>query len=117
MISMPSSPRPRPTGPWRNTSWRRSERCDPPPASRRATRYVAIADPAEFARIGIGPKELRLHLALGDDGFDEVLKKGAPGGGLGKSEALSHMVVLEDARQIDRRLLQLVAQAAATVNG
>jgi len=79
--------------------------------------YVAIADPAEFARIGIGPKELRLHLALGDAGFDEVLKKGAPGGGLGKSEALSHMVVLEDARQIDRRLLQLVAQAAVTANG
>ena len=79
--------------------------------------YVAVADPAEFARIGIGPKELRLHLALGNAGFDEVLKKGAPGGGLGKSEALSHMLVLEDARQIDRRLLELVARAAATVNG
>ena len=79
--------------------------------------YVAIADPAEFARIGIGPKELRLHLALGDAGFDEVLKKGVPGGGLGKSEALSHMLVLEDARQIDGRLLELVARAAATVNG
>jgi hypothetical protein len=79
--------------------------------------YVAIADPAEFARIGIGPKELRLHLALGDAGFDEILKKGVPGGGLGKSEALSHMLVLEDARQIDRRLLELVARAAATVNG
>ena len=89
------------------------------PAARFEARdtYVAIADPAEFARIGIGPKELRLHLALGETAFDEVLKKGAPGGGLGKSEALSHMVVLEDARQIDRRLLQLVAQAAATVNG
>jgi hypothetical protein len=79
--------------------------------------YVAVADPAEFARIGIGPKELRLHLALGAAAFDEVLKKGVPGGGLGKSEALSHMVVLEDARQIDGRLLQLVAQAAAAVNG
>ena len=89
------------------------------PAARFEARdtFIAIADPAEFARIGIGPKELRLHLALGDASFDDVLKKGAPGGGLGKSEALSHMVVLEDARQIDRRLLQLVAQAAATVNG
>jgi hypothetical protein len=89
------------------------------PAARFEARegYVAIADPAEFARVGIGPKELRLHLALGDAGFDEVLKKGVPGGGLGKSEALSHMLVLEDARQIDRRLLELVARAAATVNG
>jgi hypothetical protein len=89
------------------------------PAARFEARdtYVAIADPGEFARVGIGPKELRLHLALGDARFDEVLKKGVSGGGLGKSEALSHMLVLEDARQIDRRLLQLVAQAAATVNG
>ena len=36
---------------------------------------------------------------------------------LGKDEALSHMVVLTDARQIDRRLLDLVARAAAVVNG
>jgi hypothetical protein len=45
------------------------------------------------------------------------VKKGAPGGGLGKDEALSHMVVLTDARQIDRRLLDLVARAAVIVNG
>jgi hypothetical protein len=88
------------------------------PAARFEARdtYVAIADPAEFARVGIGPKELRLHLALGEAAFDELLKKGVPGGGLGKSEALSHMVVLEDARQIDRRLMELVARAAAKVN-
>jgi hypothetical protein len=79
--------------------------------------FLAIADPQEFARLGIGPKELRLHLALGEHGFDEVVRKGAPGGGLGREEALSHMVVLTDARQIDRRLLDLVAQAAAHVNG
>jgi len=82
----------------------------------RAT-FIAIADPDEFALLGIGPKELRLHLALGDHAFDEVVKKGAPGGGLGKAEALSHMVVLTDARQIDRRLLELVRRAATHVNG
>jgi hypothetical protein len=79
--------------------------------------FLAIADPQEFARLGIGPKELRLHLALGALSFDEVLRKGAPGGGLGKEEAFSHMVVLTDARQVDRRLLDLVAQAARHVNG
>ncbi len=49
--------------------------------------------------------------------FDEVVKKGAAGGGLGKTDALTHMVVLTDARQIDRRLMDLVARAAANVNG
>jgi hypothetical protein len=83
----------------------------------RAT-FIAIADPNEFARLGIGAKELRLHLALGSGHpADDAMKKGAPGAGLGKDEALSHMVVLTDARQIDRRLLDLVARAAAAVNG
>ena len=80
--------------------------------------FIAIADPGEFARLGIGTKELRLHLALGGGHpTGEGLKKGAPGGGLGKDEALSHMLVLTDARQIDRQLLDLVARAAANVNG
>jgi Domain of unknown function (DUF5655) len=82
----------------------------------RAT-FIAVADPEAFAHLGIGAKELRLHLALGAHDFDDVVKKGAPGGGLGKADALSHMVVLTDARQVDRRLLELVARAAANVNG
>ncbi len=82
----------------------------------RAT-FIAIADPNEFARLGIGAKELRLHLALGNHPTGEGLKKGAPGGGLGKEEALSHMLVLTDARQIDGHLLDLVKRAAAHVNG
>jgi len=79
--------------------------------------YVAIADPDEFAALGIGAKELRLHLALGEHPPDDLAKKAAPGGGLGKGQALSHMVVLTDARQIDQRLLDLVRLAATKVNG
>jgi hypothetical protein len=82
----------------------------------RAT-FIAFADPKEFARLGIGAKELRLHLALGNHPTDEALKKGAPGGGLGKDEALSHMLLLTDARQVDARLLDLVKRAATNVNG
>lgn len=78
---------------------------------------IAISDPGLFAQLGIGAKELRLHLALGDHAHDEPLKKGAPGGGLGKGETLSHMLVLTDARQIDQRLIDLVHLAAAKVNG
>jgi hypothetical protein len=79
--------------------------------------FVAIADPSAFAALGIGAKELRLHLALGEHPTDALVKKGAPGGGLGKGEALSHMIVLTDARQIDQHLLDLVRLAATKVNG
>ena len=82
----------------------------------RAT-FIAVADPKEFARLGIGAKELRLHLTLGNHPTDESLKKGAAGAGLGKEEALSHMLVLTDARQIDARLLDLIKRAAVHVNG
>lgn len=75
---------------------------------------VAIGDPNVFAALGISAKELRLHLALGEHPFDEVVRKGQAGGGLGKGEALTHMLVLTDARQIDQRLLDLVALAKAT---
>lgn len=79
--------------------------------------FLAIADPEEFARLGLSAKELHLHLALGEHAIDDVVKKGTAGAGLGKSEALSHMVVLTDARQIDERLADLIARAATTVNG
>lgn len=78
---------------------------------------VAIGEANVFAALGISGKELRLHLALGEHPFDDILKRGQAGGGLGKGEALSHMLVLTDARQIDQRLLDLVALAAAKANG
>ena len=74
---------------------------------------LAIGDPGVFAALGISAKELRLHLALGDHPFDDVVKKGQAGGGLGKGETLSHMLVLTDARQVDQRFVDLVALAKA----
>jgi len=81
----------------------------------RAT-FIAILDTDKFAALGIGAKELRLHLSLGDYRPDEIVKRGMPGGGLGKDDALSHMVVLTDARQVDEHLLDLVKRAAKKVN-
>jgi hypothetical protein len=72
---------------------------------------IAIGDPNVFAALGISARELRLHLALGEHPFDDVVKKGQAGGGLGKGEALSHMLVLTDARQVDQRLMDLIALA------
>ena len=78
---------------------------------------LAIGAPAPFAVLGISAKELRLHLALGDHPFDEVVKKGQAGGGLGKSETLSHMLVLTDARQVDARFIELITLAASRAAG
>jgi hypothetical protein len=78
---------------------------------------VAIGGPSPFAVLGITAKELRLHLALGEHPYDEVVKKGQAGGGLGKGEALSHMLVLTDARQIDARFIDLITLAAARAGG
>jgi hypothetical protein len=78
---------------------------------------VAIGGPSPFAVLGITARELRLHLALGEHPSDEVVKKGQAGGGLGKGEALSHMLVLTDARQIDARFIELVTLAAAKATG
>jgi hypothetical protein len=78
---------------------------------------IAVGAPSPFAVLGITPKELRLHLALGDHPLDDVIKRGQAGGGLGKGEALSHMVVLNDARQVDARFLELLALAANRANG
>ena len=78
---------------------------------------VAIGGPSPFAVLGITAKELRLHLALGEHPFDEVVKKGQAGGGLGKGEALSHMLVLTDARQIDARFIDLITLAAGKATG
>lgn len=77
--------------------------------------FIAIGDTEYFAALGIGAKQLRLHLALGDHPPDEIVKKGVPGGGLGKADALSHMVVLTDARQVDAYLLDLIKRAAKKV--
>lgn len=77
--------------------------------------FIAIGDTENFAALGIGAKQLRLHLELGDHPPDEIVKKGVPGGGLGKADALSHMVVLTDARQVDAYLLDLIKRAAKKV--
>lgn len=88
------------------------------PAARFGPRgtFIAIGDTENFAALGIGAKQLRLHLELGDHPPDEIVKKGVPGGGLGKADTLSHMVVLTDARQIDAYLLDLIKRAAKKVN-
>ena len=73
---------------------------------------VSVGAPSPFAVLGISGKELRLHLALGAHPFDDRIRKGQAGGGVGKGETLSHMLVLTDARQIDAQFMELLSLAA-----
>ncbi len=76
-------------------------------------RYVSIGAPRELAAITLHPTEIRLGLDLGERPFDAQVQKAKL---RGPGPAISHMVVLTDARQINDELLALIRTANARVN-
>ena len=76
--------------------------------------YIAFAAPAEFAAVTVHATELRLGLDLGDRPFDATLQQPRM---KGPGAAISHMLVLTDARQVNADLLNLIKAANARVNG
>jgi hypothetical protein len=76
--------------------------------------YISFAAPAEFAAVTLHAAELRLGLALGDRAFDPPFGKSRL---KGPGPAVTHMVVLTDARQVNADLLNLIKAANARVNG
>lgn len=76
--------------------------------------HLSVRAPAEFAVIAVSPSELRLGLALGDRGFDAVAQKGRL---KGPGSRMTHMVVLNDARQVGNALAELILEAKKRVNG
>ena len=80
-----------------------------------ADEVLVFASPRPFAVLWISPRDLRLGLDLGDRPFDaDLVKAKLPGTGI--APGLTHMLVLNDARQIGPALLALVGHAAARVN-
>jgi Domain of unknown function (DUF5655) len=75
--------------------------------------YISIGRPAEFALIETSARGLRLALDLGDRPFELPL---APAKLTGAPRRLTHMVVLDDARNIDARLMELIKTADSRVN-
>ena len=75
---------------------------------------IAFAAPAEFAAVTVHAAELRLGLALGDRPFDATLQKPKM---KGPGAAISHMLVLTDARQVNADLVNLIKAANARTNG
>jgi Domain of unknown function (DUF5655) len=76
-------------------------------------RYVSVAAPREFAAITLHATEVRLGLDLGDSPFGGRLQ---PTKLRGPGAAITHMVVLTDARQVDADLLALLQRANGRVN-
>ncbi|HJU33135.1 MAG TPA: DUF5655 domain-containing protein, partial [Hyphomicrobiaceae bacterium] len=76
--------------------------------------YVSLGAPAEFAAVTLHATEVRLGLDLGDRPFDAQLVKARL---RGVGPAISHMLVLTDARQVNADLLNLIKAANARVNG
>jgi hypothetical protein len=76
--------------------------------------YISIAAPREFAALTLHASELRLGLDLGDRAADARVQKSRL---KGPGPAITHMVVLTDAREVNADLMGLVHAANARVNG
>jgi hypothetical protein len=77
-------------------------------------RYVSLGAPNEFAAVTLHPTEVRIGLNLGDRPFDQQVQKAKL---KGPGAAITHMVVLTDARQVNDQLLALIRSANSRVNG
>jgi hypothetical protein len=75
--------------------------------------YLSLGAPGEFAVLTLHATELRLGLDLGDRPYDPLLQKARL---KGPGTAITHMVVLTDARQVNDELLAAIRTANARVN-
>ena len=65
--------------------------------------YLSYTATREFAAINIKPKEIRLGMDLGDATFNDTLQKSKLTGPMAR---ISHMVVITDAAQFDKNLIE-----------
>ncbi len=65
--------------------------------------YVSFTATREFAAINIKPREIRLGMDLGDMAFNETVQKTKLSGPMPR---ISHMAVITDARQFDKKLIE-----------
>ncbi len=81
------------------------------------TGHLELSNPGLFAVLTISPKELRLVLDLGDVPFTAPLEKAKnPNPTIRLAPRFSHMMVLDDARQVTPELLRLVEQSERRSN-
>jgi hypothetical protein len=76
--------------------------------------YLSIGRPREFAAVTLHATGLRLGLDLGERAFDASLQQARM---KGPGKAITHMLMLTDARQVNADLAALLVAANARVNG
>ena len=76
--------------------------------------YISLGSPREFAAVTLHATEVRLGFDLGERPFDPQLQKSKM---KGPGKAITHMLQLTDARQVNADLLNLLITASARVNG
>ena len=75
--------------------------------------YVSVTKKREFAAINVRKGELRLGMDLGDLPFEGVVEKAKLTGPMPR---ISHMVVIKNHYDIDKKLFQLLDEANKRVN-
>lgn len=75
--------------------------------------YISVGRPAEFAVIETSARGLRVALDLGERPFEPPLQ---PAKLASAPKRLTHAIVLDDARNVDGRLIELIKAADARVN-
>lgn len=84
---------------------------------RAQTGYIVVSHTRPFAALLPGAKDVRLLLALGSHALGAEWSKAKLTPGLDSLAALTHMLVLTDARQLTRELKDLVAASARDMPG
>jgi hypothetical protein len=77
------------------------------------TSYLSVGAPKEFAAVTLHASEVRLGLDLGDRPVDPHVQRSKL---KGPGPAITHMIILTDARQVEGALLGLIGEANARVN-
>ncbi len=72
--------------------------------------YVSVLENREFGAVNIKTSELRIGLDLGDRSFDNKVEKAKLTGPMPR---ISHMVVVNDAAQLDGNLVDLLKRSHA----
>lgn len=70
--------------------------------------YVSILENREFAAVNIKAKELRVGFDLGDRPFDDKIEKAKLTGPMPR---ISHMLVLTDAKQLDKSIVEALKES------
>lgn len=70
--------------------------------------YISFTSVREFAAVNIRQNEIRLGIDLGDEPFNEFVQKSKLTGPMPR---ISHMVVLNDVKQFDKRVKTLLQKS------